>query len=117
MTVNKRAECPLCGRVTGTFVHNGRRIFQHHYAEGRTNAAIVCDASGWIVEDHELRVVARKTRSDAGIAQPSKGPRVTDRVWVCLDGDPPCVPSGRCTDGCRWTVPSPVPQENNGRST
>lgn len=87
MTVNKRAECPLCHRVTGTFVHNGRRIFQHHYAEGRTNAAVVCDASGWIVEDDELRVVARRTRSDAGIAQPSRN------------------------------LPSPVPQENNGRST
>jgi len=106
VTVNKRAECPLCGRVTGTFVHNRRRIFQHHYAEGRTNAAIVCDASGWIVEDHELRVVPRQSPlKDA--AQPARS--------VCRG----CVGEGirhgdlcpRCTG--TGSTPSPVPQENN----
>lgn len=75
MTVNKRGRCPLCTRITGTFTHNGRRIYNHHYAEGRTNAAMVCDASGWIVEDDELVVVPRKPRSDAGIAQPSRTKR------------------------------------------
>lgn len=72
MSVNKRACCPLCTRVTVTFTHGGRRIYQHHYAEGHTNAAVVCDGSGWLVEDDELVVVPRKIRSDAGRAQPSR---------------------------------------------
>jgi len=100
-------------------MHNGRRIFQHHYAEGRTNAAVVCDASGWLVEDHELRVVARKTRSDAGIAQPSKAPRrETGHCPRCdgygmFDGDD----CRRCHGHRTRPEPSPVPQENNGRSS
>lgn len=54
MTVNKRACCPLCGRTTGTYTHDGRRFFQQHYRADRTNSAEECEAAGWIVEDDEL---------------------------------------------------------------
>lgn len=69
-----QARCPLCGRTTGTFVHNGRRIYQHHYRPDRINSAEPCDASGWLVEDDELVTKPRKVRSDAGIARPSRRP-------------------------------------------
>jgi len=65
------ARCPLCGKTTRTFLWGRGRIYEHHYATGRTNAAVVCDASGWLVEDDELidPPRARKVRSDAGVAQ------------------------------------------------
>lgn len=72
MSLNKRACCPRCTRITGTFTHNGRRIYQHHYQPGTSDPMQVCDASGWLVEDDELVVVPRKPRSDAGVARPSR---------------------------------------------
>lgn len=75
MTINKRARCPLCTRTIGTFEHNGRRIYMHHNGAGSTNASMVCEASGWLVEDDELVVVPRKTRCDAGVARPSRSTR------------------------------------------
>lgn len=72
--MTKKATCPICQRTTGTFVHNGRRIYVHHYRPDRTNSAEPCDASGWLVEDDELVTKSRKQRSDAGIARPSRRP-------------------------------------------
>mgnify|MGYP003528600907 FL=1 len=67
--VNQRARCPECGTVTGTFWHNGRRIFQGH---GGSMTGDYCPGTGWLVEDDELVVTPRAPRSDAGRAQPSR---------------------------------------------
>lgn len=71
--VNKRARCPECGTVTGTFWHNGRRIFQGH---GGSMTGDYCPGTGWLVEDDELVTVPRKPNPLKGIAQPSRADRV-----------------------------------------
>lgn len=63
----KRATCPLCVKVVPTFWWNNKRIFVGHYV-GNTRAALLCDGTGWLVEDDELIERPRKVRSDAGRA-------------------------------------------------
>lgn len=54
---SKRAICPLCHQPTGTYTHEGRRFYIHHYDRG-----VVCEGTGWLVEDDELVTTTRRNR-------------------------------------------------------
>ena len=64
--------CPVCGRYTAVWIdHTGRLAYVVHGPDVINGDQ--CEASCWIAEDDELvGVRPRKTRSDAGRAQPSR---------------------------------------------
>ena len=64
--------CPVCGRYTAVWIdHTGRLAYVVHGPDVINGDQ--CEASCWIAEDDELvGVRSRKTRSDAGRAQPSR---------------------------------------------
>ena len=64
--------CPVCGRYTAVWIdHTGRLAYVVHGPDVINGDQ--CEASVWIAEDDELvGVKPRKTRSDAGRAQPSR---------------------------------------------
>ena len=64
--------CPVCGRYTAVWIdHTGRLAYVVHGPDVINGDQ--CEASVWIAEDDELvGVRPRKTRSDAGRAQPSR---------------------------------------------
>lgn len=66
------ARCPLCGRSVPLWRdHTGRQVYVVHGPDVINGDQ--CEASVWIAEDDELvGVKPRKTRSDAGRAQPSR---------------------------------------------
>jgi len=64
--------CPVCGRYTAVWIdHTGRLAYVVHGPDVINGDQ--CEASCWIAEDDELvGTTGRKTRSDAGRAQPSR---------------------------------------------
>ena len=64
--------CPVCGRYTAVWIdHTGRLAYVVHGPDVINGDQ--CEASCWVAEDDELvGVRPRKTRSDAGRAQPSR---------------------------------------------